>query len=60
VSLDVYDARGRHVSHVGGLREGDGIIRTTWWDAGDLPSGVCFVTLRAGVELKSRRIVIAK
>ena len=60
VSLDVYDARGRHVSHVGELREGDGIIRTTWWSAGDLPSGVYFVTLRSGGEMKSRRIVITK
>jgi photosystem II stability/assembly factor-like uncharacterized protein len=60
VSLDVYDARGRHVSHVGELAEGDGIIRTTWWSAGDLPSGVYFVTLRAGGDMKSRRIVVAK
>jgi len=60
VSLDIYDVSGRHVSHVGDLADGDGIIRTTWWDARDLPSGVYFVTLRSGGELKSRRIVIAK
>jgi photosystem II stability/assembly factor-like uncharacterized protein len=60
VSLDIYDARGRHVSHVGDLADGDGIIRTTWWDARDFPSGVYFVTLRSGGELKSRRIVVAK
>ena len=36
------------------------IIRATWSSAGDLPSGVYFVTLRSGGELKSRRIVVAK
>ena len=60
VSLDVYDARGRHVSHVGDLAGGDGIIHTTSWDARDLPSGVYFVALWSGGELKSRRIVIAR
>jgi photosystem II stability/assembly factor-like uncharacterized protein len=60
VSLDVYDVRGGLVSHVGDLANGDGIIRTTWWSVGDLPSGVYFVTLRAGGEQKSHRIVIAK
>jgi hypothetical protein len=60
VSLDVYDVRGAHISHVGELPTGDGIIRTTWWSADNLPSGVYFVTLKAGREQKSHRIVIAK
>jgi photosystem II stability/assembly factor-like uncharacterized protein len=60
VSLDIFDAQGRLVDHVGELPNGDGIIRTTWWSAGDLPSGVYFVTLRAGGEKKSRQMVIAK
>ncbi|MFH1312646.1 MAG: T9SS type A sorting domain-containing protein [Candidatus Eisenbacteria bacterium] len=60
VSLDVYDVRGRLVSHVGDLPSGDGVIRTTWWSASDLTGGVYFVTLQAGGEQKSRSIVITK
>jgi hypothetical protein len=60
VSLDVFDAQGRLVDHVGELPNGNGIIRTTWWSAGDLPSGVYFVTLRSGGEKKSRQLVITK
>ena len=60
VSLDVYDVRGRHVSHIADLSNGDGIIRTTWWATEDVASGVYFVTLRAGGEQTSQRIVVAK
>jgi photosystem II stability/assembly factor-like uncharacterized protein len=60
VSLDIYNVQGEHVSHVGELSRGDGIIRTTWWSADELPSGVYFVTLQAADERKSRRMVVAK
>ncbi len=60
VSLDVYDVQGELVSHIGDLPRGDGVIRTTWWSVGDLPSGVYFVTLRAGGAQKSQRIVVTK
>jgi hypothetical protein len=60
LSLDIYDVQGELVSHVGDLARGDGIIRTTWWSVGDLPSGVYFVTLQAGGEKKSRTVVVSK
>ncbi|MFH1279058.1 MAG: T9SS type A sorting domain-containing protein [Candidatus Eisenbacteria bacterium] len=60
VTLDVFDIRGRRVAHLGDRPSGDGIIRSMYWSAAGVPSGVYFLRLRAGDAETSRRVVIAR
>lgn len=60
VTLDVFDIRGRRVAHLADRASGDGIIRSMYWSAEGIPSGVYFLRLRAGEEETSRRVVIAR
>jgi hypothetical protein len=60
VELGVYDVRGALVRDLGRLARGDGIVRTSTWFVGEVPSGVYFAVLRAGSRVVTRRIVVAK
>ena len=58
VSLSIYDVHGRLVSNLAEFSAGDGIIRTTPWVTDDVPSGVYFAVLEAGIDRVSRKIVV--
>jgi hypothetical protein len=60
VTLEIYDVRGRLVSHLAEFPRGDGIIRTTPWFPEDVSSGVYFAVLRAGSEQKSHKLIVRK
>ena len=60
VQLDLYDIRGRRVRNLAGYPAGDGVIRSMYWSADDVPSGVYFLMLRAGGEQKTHRVVITR
>lgn len=59
-TLDLYDVRGRLVENVAELGGGDGIIRSVEWSPERLAAGVYFAVLRAGDEMASRKLVVAR
>jgi photosystem II stability/assembly factor-like uncharacterized protein len=60
VTLDVYDVRGRLVSHLAVHSGGDGVIRAVPWVTEDVPSGIYFAVLTAGKEDQARKIVVTR
>jgi len=59
VSLIVYDLLGREIAIIVNDRLAPGNY-TRQWDATGLPSGVYFFRLRAGGEIHSRRLILAR
>jgi len=60
VELVVVDVRGRLVTRVASLPDGDGIIRTAPWYPEDRAAGVYFAVLRAGATRTVRKIVVRR
>jgi len=59
VSLIVYDLLGREIAIIVNDRLAPGNY-TRQWDATGLPSGVYFFRLRAGGEIHSKRLILAR
>jgi hypothetical protein len=60
VELDVFDIRGRRVDRLVDLPRGDGVIRSMYWTAEGLSSGVYFLRLRGAGEELTRRVVLTR
>ncbi|MBZ0269917.1 T9SS type A sorting domain-containing protein [bacterium] len=60
VTLEIYDVQGRRVESLQTLSRGDGIIRTTQWNAEQRPAGVYFAVVSAGDQRISRKVILTK
>ncbi len=58
-SLEVYDVRGRRVATLASGPQAAG-AHTATWDAAQVPAGVYFLTLRAGAERSTRRVMVVR